>query len=273
MKLLLFRHLWGVEEPWESFFPKARAAGYHGIETHVPEGADRKRLKKVLKENGLRYIADIYTGGKDAAEHAASFEKLVDSAAGLDPLLVNSHSGRDSFSRSEAAHFFDRALAAERKAGVGVAHETHRGRILYNPWTTAALVDEYRDLKLNFDLSHWACVCERMLDTEEAILAKCAPRCLHIHARVGHEEGPQVSDPRAPEFAWHLEKHEGWWDLAWEARLAAGEKWSTLTPEFGPPGYMPTLPYTQAPVADLNAICDWHAQRQAARFKRKFGQE
>jgi hypothetical protein len=41
---------------------------------------------------------------------------------------------------------------------------------------------------------------------------------------------------------------------------------SSLTPEFGPPPYLHTLPFTQAPVADLAEMCDWMARRQAARF-------
>jgi hypothetical protein len=39
-----------------------------------------------------------------------------------------------------------------------------------------------------------------------------------------------------------------------------------LAPEFGPAPYLPLLPYTQAPVADLADICDWMARREALRF-------
>ena len=43
---------------------------------------------------------------------------------------------------------------------------------------------------------------------------------------------------------------------------------STLTPEFGPYPYMPTIPFENKPVADLNAICDWMAERERDRFER-----
>jgi hypothetical protein len=33
-------------------------------------------------------------------------------------------------------------------------------------------------------------------------------------------------------------------------RRAEGREWFTLTPEFGPPEYMPCLPFTRQPVAD-----------------------
>ena len=271
MKLLLFRHLWGVDEPWETFFPKAKKAGYHGIETWVPEPKERGRFRKLLRQNGLSFLAYIGTGGSSVEEHARSFEQALETARGMEPLAVNAHSGRDAFSLDESRAFFERALAAESSSGLRVSHETHRGRILYNPWTTSALVDEFPELKLNYDLSHWVCVAERLLDTEGAILKKCAKRCVHIHARVGYEEGPQVPDPRAPEYAGHLKKHEDWWDEAWRAQKALGRDHVTLTPEFGPPWYLHTLPYTQVPVADLHDICEWQAQRQARRFKKLFG--
>ncbi|MGH9618027.1 MAG: hypothetical protein ACRD28_14915, partial [Acidobacteriaceae bacterium] len=58
-----------------------------------------------------------------------------------------------------------------------------------------------------------------------------------------------------------------WWRQIWEAQEKSGRDVSTLTPEFGPPTYMHTMPYTQTPVADLNAICNWMAQREQARFE------
>ena len=102
---------------------------------------------------------------------------------------------------------------------------------------------------------------------EEGILRECARRAIHIHARVGFENGPQVNDPRAPEWKNHVDAHERWWTWIWEAQRAQGASLVTLTPEFGPPSYLPTHPFTQAPLANLEEICNWQAQRQAQRFK------
>jgi hypothetical protein len=79
-----------------------------------------------------------------------------------------------------------------------------------------------------------------------------------------------VPDPRAPEYQRHLEAHERWWDLIWDAQIAQGRKISPLTPEFGPPDYLHTLPYSNVPVADLWDICNWMADRQAARFANRY---
>ena len=45
-----------------------------------------------------------------------------------------------------------------------MAHETHRGRILFNPWITCRLLDRFEHLKLCCDFSHWVCVSERLID-------------------------------------------------------------------------------------------------------------
>jgi Xylose isomerase-like TIM barrel len=269
MKLTLFRHLWGVDGPWEETFARIRAAGYEGIEAPLPERARRAEFRRLLDAHGFRYVAMVFSAGRDAAAHAASFRAQLAEACELGPRLVNAHSGRDAWPEDESARFFEDALAAGAASGVPVAHETHRGRATFNPWVTDRLLARFPELRLCCDLSHWVCVCERLLDDQLDIIQRCAERCIHLHARVGYEQGPQVPDPRAPEYRAHLEAHERWWDMIWDAQAARGDAETTLTPEFGPPGYLHTLPYTQAPVADLWQICDWQAQREAERFARR----
>ena len=268
MKLNLMRHLWGVDETWEQAFPKIKAQGYHGIECPPPPPGQRAAFRRLLARHRFSYVAQIFTSGDSVAGHLASFEAALRDAKSLKPLFINAHSGKDSFSADEGRTFFAGALAAEQRFKIKVAHETHRGRILYNPWTTRDLLHRFPGLQLCCDFSHWVCVCERLLEDQGDILALCADRALHIHARVGHEEGPQVSDPRAPEFQRHLEAHESRWTAVWRSQRRRGFGVSTLTPEFGPPGYLQTLPYTRRPVADLGEICDWMARRQSLRFAR-----
>ena len=93
-----------------------------------------------------------------------------------------------------------------------------------------------------------------------------AAQCMHIHARVGHAEGPQVNDWRAPEWSAELAAHERWWSWCWAAQERRGVSESTLTPEFGPPPYQPTAPYTRRPLADLPDVCDAMMRRQRERF-------
>ena len=155
----------------------------------------------------------------------------------------------------------------EAEYGLTVTHETHRGRFLYNAADTARLLKDLPDLKLNADFSHWCCVSGSLLDDQEEAVKTACGRAWHIHGRVGYENGPQVPDPRAPEYANALQKHETWWGWIIRAHLKAKKKILTFTPEFGPPTYMQTLPYTRQPLADLWDVCFWMAGRFRKIFK------
>jgi hypothetical protein len=267
-KLILVRHLWGTSGQWEELFPRFKAAGFSAVEDHVPPAAERPRWLRLCREYDFGFIAQIFTQGNSIAEHVESFRHQVGEAAAMEPLIINAHSGRDAWTETEAMQFFEAALAIETAAGVKVAHETHRGRILFNPWITGRILERLNQLRLCCDFSHWVCVAERLLDDQLPLLQKAAERCFHLHARVGYEQGPQVPDPRAPEYAIHLAAHEAWWRMIWQAQAKRGDAITTLTPEFGPPAYLHTLPHTNAPVADLWDICHWQARRQADNFNR-----
>jgi hypothetical protein len=266
MDLRIYRHLWGIAGEWEDTFPRFKQAGYRGIEGPVPPPEDRTRFRTLLQKHRLDFIPQVFSHGKTVADHLESLREQIAAVKRFDPRFINAHSGQDAFSEDESIHFFEGVLQLEAKSHVAIAHETHRGRILFNPWITSRLLTRFPRLKLCCDFSHWVCVCERLIDDEIGIFRQCAERCLHVHARVGYEQGPQVPDPRAPEYQRHLEAHEAWWRLIWEIQRRRGDRVSTLTPEFGPPAYQHTLPFTGVPVSNLEEICDWQARRQTERF-------
>jgi len=256
-----------MQQPWDSAFPLIKGQGYVGIETSVPDTNHHAQFEKLLHASSLSYIAQIYTDGQSLKEHTESFQRVIDSALPLSPVLINCHAGSDSFSEIEAMSFFDMALRICERVNVPVAFETHRSRILFNPWITRRLIAEFPTLQLCADYSHWVCVCERLLDEADELFLACAKRVIHIHARVGYEQGPQVSDPRAPEFAAAVARHEEWWRMIWSVQLRRELPHSTMVPEFGPPNYLQTQPHSRIPLANLEEICLWQANRQRAHFK------
>lgn len=270
MKLLLARHLWGLTEKWEQVFPRIQAAGFEAIEAPLPDAADHDRFQSLLNQYGFSYIAMIFTKGGTLSEHIDSFNAQVSASRTLQPILINSHSGQDGWDEALSKKFFTEALALEATLEIPVAHETHRGRILFNPWVTLRLLKQFEKLHLCCDLSHWVCVCERLLDSELDNLQLCVERSIHLHTRVGYEEGPQVPDPRAPEYQLQLESHERWWQSIWDAQSTRKQAISTVTPEYGPPPYLHTLPYSNMAVADLWEICNWQAQRDRAMFEKRY---
>ena len=102
-------------------------------------------------------------------------------------------------------------------------------------------------LGLTVDFSHWCNTAESFLDDQVKALGLAISRADHIHARVGFPEGPQVMDPRSPEWQEALNLHLGWWKKIAAARLADGADMLTIAPEFGPEPYMPLLPVTKQP--------------------------
>ena len=108
-------------------------------------------------------------------------------------------------------------------------------------------------LRITLDASHWCNVSESLLKDQQATMDLALARVDHVHARIGHAQGPQVNDPRAPEWEGAVEAHFAWWDKVVALKKERGETLTMLT-EFGPPNYMPTLPYTRQPLADQWAI-------------------
>ncbi|UVI29667.1 sugar phosphate isomerase/epimerase family protein [Paenibacillus spongiae] len=265
MKTKIIKATWGMEGmPLAEQFKKIAEAGYAGVESPLPSDEETAQFKELLARYNLDYVAMVFTGGED---HAASFEQQVERAVQFQPLLINSHSAQDSMPYNEQLKFFSRAIEIERQAGIQVGHETHRGRAMFTPWATAQLLDELPELKLTADFSHWCCVCESLLHDQEANLRRAFERTIHIHARVGYAEGPQVPHPGAPEYARELEAHVGWWQEIVNQRKAKGYDITTITPEFGPPGYLHTLPFTNQPVADLWEVCLWMTNHLNAKLQ------
>jgi sugar phosphate isomerase/epimerase len=270
MNLKIYKSLWGMEGPIEKQFERIREAGYDGIESAAQEiGASNNSYKpeafqQLLADFGLGYIALVYTEGQ---EHAEELRKRASEAMKFGPSKIVAHAGRDNMSFGKTIRFFEQALRVEEELGIPIAHETHRRRPLYSPMNTMVLLRELPDLHINADFSHWCVVTESMLEDHDEALTIAARRAIHIHGRVGYENGPQVPDPRVPEWENRVRKHELWWDKIIAAHLLRGEKTLTFVPEFGPPTYMPTHPATGGPVADLWDVCLWSANRFRKQFQ------
>jgi len=124
-------------------------------------------------------------------------------------------------------------------------------------------IDTIPDLRLTLDISHWCNVHESYLADQSETVQLALSRTDHIHARVGHPEGPQVNDPRAPEWKDAFQAHLNWWDHIVAQKKKDGKRLTILT-EFGPADYMPTLPYTRQPLAD-----QWEINAYMKDFLRK----
>lgn len=266
MQLKVYKSLWGMSGPIEEQFQNIRQAGYDGIESAAQDIAEPKKFEALLKDFGFDYIALVYT---EEADHAEELRRRVEFALKFQPKKIVAHSGRDTMSFGKTIRFFEHALRVEEELNIPIAHETHRRRPFYSPMNTLVLLRELPDLHLNADFSHWCVVTESMLEDHQEAITMAARRAIHIHGRIGFENGPQVPDPRVAEWSDRVAKHEKWWDLIIAAHLARKEPALTFVPEFGPPTYMPTIPETGKPTADLWDVCLWSANQFRKQFRER----
>lgn len=249
-KLLIFATNWGYTGSWEAFASKISAMGYDGAELWYPSDAtQRNEMFAAFKKYGLKVGFLVGSGKPDFQEHFNLFKASLEGAAAERPVYINCHSGRDYFSFDQNRRFIELTIQVSAKTGVPVYHETHRSRILYSAPVARQFIEALPDLRITFDVSHWCNVHESLLGDQRETLSKTLPRVDHIHARIGHAEGPQVNDPRAPEWKQEVAAHFAWWDEVVATKKHEGKQMTFLT-EFGPIDYLPALPYTRQPVAD-----------------------
>ena len=281
MKLQMFKTLWGHTGGLDAAIVACENCGYDGIEGPPPAAAaERNEFRSRLNAHGLGYLAEICTAGSyvpvrqaSVSEHLESLRRQTRTALECHPMFLTIIAGCDAWSIGQSVDFFGAAMAEIGKSGVTASFETHRSRSFFNPWITRDILRQLPPLKLTCDFSHWCVVCERLIDTEPDIIALCAERAHHVHARVGYDQGAQVPHPAAPEYRAALEAHERWWTQIWRSQLERGAVVSTMTPEFGPDGYLHCLPFTGEPVADLEQVNNWMAERQRLRFAEWQGAE
>ncbi|MGV3640417.1 MAG: sugar phosphate isomerase/epimerase family protein [Adhaeribacter sp.] len=256
-KLKVLATEWGFPGSLEAYCAKVKEEGYDGIEIWWPlDKGKQEQLFALLKKHDLEvgFLCGAHQSGWQ--QHLDHFKKMVDAAAlntAVKPLYINCHSGKDYFSFEENKAFIDHTIALSKKTGIKICHETHRSRMLFAAPVARQYFEKIPGLRITLDASHWCNVSESLLKDQQATMDLALARVDHVHARIGHAQGPQVNDPRAPEWQEAVEAHFAWWDKVVALKKARGETLTMLT-EFGPPNYMPTLPYTRQPLADQWAI-------------------
>jgi len=261
---------WGFHGSVEAFCSAAKEEGYDGIEVWWPGNIKaQEALFSAIKQYQLQVGFLCGGGGADVTQHLADFSRQIDAVSGNSyqkPLYINCHSGKDYFTFEENAAFIDYTIKKSKQTGIPIYHETHRSRMLFAASIARRFIEKYPDLRLTLDISHWCVVHESLLEDQVETINLALQRADHIHTRIGHPEGPQVNDPRAPEWKRAVEAHLHWWDQIVARKKQGGEP-MTMLAEFGPPDYMSTLPYTQQPLADQWAINVYMMQLLRKRYQ------
>lgn len=243
--------LWGNTLPFESFCNNVKNAGYTGVEMHLPfEQQEKQKILSILHDFELQLIGQYWQSHeKNIDAHATTFEQYLRHLIEARPIFINSQTGKDYFTFEQNKRLFDIARRLSQETGIAIIHETHRGKCLFAAPVAYQYLSKIPDLRICLDISHWCNVHESLLADQQEYTDLAIAHTHHIHSRVGHPEGPQVNDPRAPEWSETLQAHLSWWDKVVDIHRKKGTQ-LTITTEFGPATYMPVLPYTQMPVAN-----------------------
>jgi sugar phosphate isomerase/epimerase len=255
-KVQFFAPTWGNGLSLPDFCKRVKDAGYHGIETPLSfDSGERNYTMETAQKHGLLVIAQYYQSfDADPVKNLQNYEKHLRNMISAKPLKINTQTGKDYFTFEQNKPQFELATKLSKESGIPIVHETHRGKALFSAHNSKEYFQKLPEARITLDISHWCNVAESLLADQVESVALALGRADHIHSRVGHGEGPQVNDPRAPEWKSTVEAHLAWWDKIYAMHAKAGTT-LTVTTEFGPATYMPVLPYTQQPVAsqwDIN---------------------
>jgi len=216
-KITYLKTLWGIDlklnnsKELKAQLEIFKKDGFGGIElcTGFFDTKYKEMFNEARKEVGLKLITQIHTMGYPVNEesvdkHLSDYKTKVEDAKTWDPVLINSHSGRDSWNYEERHKFFTEIekfdFSASNKDTI-ITHETHRRRVLCSPWIGNEIFNAFKKIKVTADLTNWTVVAERNMTNEsdsywDALLNNFAMRTYLIHARVGSPHQIQVRYPK-----------------------------------------------------------------------------
>lgn len=252
---------WGSEtEAIDRFIYNALDQSFNGIEIHIPRDKDFERsLYKNLQTIKKKYpdfilVPQQVTGVKleTPQDYLSGVLKRLEELKRFEPDFINSHTGKDHYSFSDNCRIIEAIETFSLKNKIEVYHEIHRGRFTFHSTTTLKYLEQFPQLKLVGDLSHWCMVSESMLEDQASMIKEVIPHIHHIHARIGFEQAPQVNHPFAPEWASKLNIFVDWWQQIVDYHKS--KEAFSITPEFGPFPYMPQSPFDRKPLAQQKLL-------------------
>src|SRR5437868_758314 len=124
MQLKLVKSTWGMTGTLEQNLRQIAEAGYAAVEMQLPPAEQLDQFKRLLCELRLDLVAMVITQTED---HFGEFKAKVEQARLLEPLQLTVHAGKDWWPWDRQRAFFAEALEIERRTGLIINHETHRG--------------------------------------------------------------------------------------------------------------------------------------------------
>lgn len=251
MEIQFFCPLWGSNHlPFDTFCSRVKAAKFDGVEMGLPSDKTKKQeIISTLESHKLKLIGQHYeTLEPDFERHKKIFVHHLENLADSPALFINTQTGKDYYTFDQNKALIDIAEQVAGNTRKKILHETHRGKFSFAAHIMQQYLEELPQLRITLDISHWCNVAESFLQDQQKAVDLAIKHTDHIHSRVGFQEGPQITDPRAPEWKEAIEIHAKWWDKVIDLKKKAKQKEFTITTEFGAPPYLVLMPFTRQPI-------------------------
>ncbi len=240
---------WGAEHiSWNDFLDRVLLEGYQGIEWYPygeKEVLNFSNIFQALTDRDLQYSIVFAVFGDTPSFESyliALEEQLVEMAQlgqyGLAPRFISAQVGREYYSQEQILACLTVCEKVEQLTGIPIYQETHRNKWTYAVHRIPSIKKAFPALKLTLDISHWYCVSESYLEDQQDQVFDLLPQVYHVHTRVGHTQGSQISDVSNPRNELALRKHLEVWQQYVNLQLSNGRRRFTFTTEFGPPPYL-----------------------------------
>ncbi len=191
MQVKFFCPKWGCENiSWNDFFPKAKQAGYDGIEFGIPHDFSASALDEIWNlavKNNMLIIPQHYdTYEPDYSKHYDTYAVWLEKLKPFKAIKINSQTGKDFFSFEQNSSLIQAAEKYTNATGIKIYHETHRNKFSFAAHITKEYLSKNSSLQITLDASHWVCVAESFLEDQQDAINLAIDRTEHIHARVGY---------------------------------------------------------------------------------------
>ena len=239
---------WGAEHvAWTDFLDRVQSDGYIGVEWY-PFGEKNRNYEEMLQgliDRSMVYCIVFAVWGKinDFSHYLILLEEQLRELASLGkcnlaPKFISAQIGREYYTQEQILACLNICKKVENQTGIPIFQETHRNKWTYGIHRIPTILSHFPSLKFTLDISHWYCVSESYLEDQQNLLISLLDNVEHIHARIGHTQGSQISDVSNAMYDDILKIHLGVWQKYLSNKIHSGKKRISITTEFGPPPYL-----------------------------------
>jgi hypothetical protein len=247
-RFLVYQSLWAMErrrpdgQEWrlDKKLNMIRDAGFDGVGLRFVDREQVRSVTTFLRDHGLSWQAQCYP------RTVADLAPVLDLVAEFGADHVNLQPGIRPYDIEDGLPLIEGWVAMAKAANVTLNIETHRNRITTDLYATLHILDQFPELRLTADLSHYVVGREfewPISKENHAYIQRILDNSWALHGRVASREQIQLQLDFPQNREW-VELFLGWWDYGMRSwrRRAGSDATLTFLCELGPREYAMTGP-------------------------------